>query len=218
MLTLPWVASLKRAVELGLAAVIVLACAVGAGYAWGRHSVQPAPGRETALQRALDAAAMREDSLRRVLAVQRATLALLEQRQAAQPTVEVVDSAHVRITPRAPDVKSDFTSPLTPRVVEIPVEVISALESERAMNAALRAIVATDSALIAAEHARADSAVALSRAAMAERPTFWSRFGVTTGYGFTLARVPAVVAPGQVAERWQLERGVQLGFTVRVWP
>ena len=115
--------TIRRAAMGLLAIVIIAAVAALVGYALGRHSVAPKPGEEARLDAVID-------SLRQVADWERAQRAILEQKQAAAPAVNIVAPGRVEIVPRDPRI--------SPRMVEIPVEVTQALALERQINASLR--------------------------------------------------------------------------------
>ena len=142
------------------------------GYAVGRHSVAPRPGEEARLDSAVARLAHTADSLRNVAAWEYAQRMILEQKQAAAPVVDVIRPGVVQITPKDPSI--------TPRVVEIPVEVTAALSLERQINASLRVELDATRAIAAAQEARADS---LARAVVLARASRPSRLGKITRYG-----------------------------------
>ena len=151
--------TIRRAAMGLLAVVIIAAVAALVGYALGRHSVAPKPGEEARLDAVID-------SLRQVADWERAQRAILEQKQAAAPAVNIVAPGRVEIVPRDPRI--------SPRMVEIPVEVTQALALERQINASLRVEAA-------AERARADSAERTTKLARAVRNP-WLTAALQAGY------------------------------------
>lgn len=184
-----------------LGAMTIIAAVAGlAGFAFGRHSVAPRPGEEARLDSAAKAWKAVADSARKVAEWEAAQRAILEQKHAALPHVEIREPGVLVIT--------TTDQQLQPRVVPVPVEVTQTLATERAITASLRVELAAVRVEAQAERARADSlqrAVVLARGQ--RRGFLDGRVALTVGYGVT--KVDGALRPG-----WQVGISVPL---VR-WP
>ena len=192
-----------RRAAMGLLAVAIMLALAGLwGYAYGRHSVAPKPGEEARLDSANKRLQATADSARKVAEWEHAQRAILEQRAAALPRVEIREPGVLVIKPVGDG--SALGPAIEPRIVTVPVAVTATLASERAISNSLRTELAAVRVEAEAERARADS---LSRAvvlARAQRRGFLSdRVVLTVGYGVTSAG-------GQVRPGWQVGVGVAL--------
>ena len=170
------------------------------GYGLGRRSVLPHPGEEARLDSVVKVLAARADSLRQVADWERAMRALLEQKQAAGPQIEIREPGVIVIRP--------VDSSYEPRVVPVPVEVTAALSLERQINASLRVELDAEHRRADAERARADSATRAVHLARAVR-TDWVTGGVTGGYDPLLGAWAVQADAGlRLTDDWSLRASI----------
>lgn len=166
-------ADIRRCLSIVGAIVISAGTVLLIGYGLGRRSVLPKPGEEARLDSVKAVLGARSDSLEGVIAWERAQRAILEQKHAAGPQVDVIGPGKVRI--RYPDPS------LEPRMVDVAPELTATLSLARQINASLRVELDAEHQRAETEKARADSAERTTQLARAVRSP-WLTAALQAGY------------------------------------